>query len=192
MISKLFQVCVQFFAPIDKSSDVMTISNKFRDDIMNFFPAKKYNFLEIGCYRGLTAKVLANHFVQYLGIDINWRTLLVAKINNISHPNVKFKRFDLYNSNWSNLDFPADIVFVDADHSYKSVQQDINNCIKTYKNAFIVFDDYGAFPGVYKAVNEAIAENRLEKLQEIGAKQGELNCANTNSLGSEGLICRVV
>lgn len=146
----------------------------------------------MGCYRGLTAKALAPHFIKYLGVDINWRTLLVAKIFNISNRNVKFKRFNLYTSDWDKLNFPADIVFIDANHTYECVRQDINNCIKTYKNAFIVFDDYGAWKSVYKAVNEAIDENRLERLQEIGAKQGELNCAYPNRFGSEGLICRVV
>ncbi|MBV8882590.1 MAG: class I SAM-dependent methyltransferase [Chroococcidiopsidaceae cyanobacterium CP_BM_RX_35] len=192
MLPKLYQVLQQLLSATDKSSDVFTVSQKFRDDLINFFQPNKYNFLELGCYRGLTAKILADHFVKYLGVDISWKRLLIAKLSNVFNQNVRFKRFDLYKSDWDTLDFLADVVLIDAVHSYEFVRQDISNCIKRYKNAFIVFDDYGAWEGVYKAVNEAIDESRLEILQEVGARKGELNSLFPNNLGSEGLICRVV
>ena len=192
MINKFLRVLRQSFFSIDKSEDFFTVSQKFRNDIKSFFEPQKYRFLEVGCYRGLTAKVLSSHFTEYLGVDNRWQNLLVARIINVFKSNVSFHKYDLYdNSDWSELNFAADIILIDASHSYEDVCQDIENCIKRYQGAFIIFDDYGAHEGVYKSVNEYIQQKHLELLAEIGAEKGQLDSPFPNQLGSEGLICRV-
>ncbi len=181
---------------VDKKTDCWTVSQKFRDDIKDFFEPQKFNFLEVGCYKGLTAKLLADHFLQYLGLDVNSRYLRVARINNIFNFNVKFQRFDLYNSNWNDLTFAADVILIDALHEYEYIKQDIDNCLKRFNNVYIIFDDYGAWESVFRAVNEAIDQNQLEFVQEIGMEKDQQLWSDQSNpraythFGSEGLICR--
>ena len=181
--------------PVDKTEDCWTISQQFRENIKQFFLPKRYTFLEVGCYKGLTAKSLAEHFIEYLGLDIQDKNLELARIINASN-HAQFQKFDIYNSNWNDLNFSADIVFIDALHEYKYIKQDIDNCLKRFKNAFFIFDDYGAWESVFRAVNEAIEEHKLKVVQEIGlAKDQQLWSDQSNPhaythFGSEGLICR--
>ncbi len=180
--------------PVDKREDCWTVSQKFREDIKQFFAPQKYTFLEIGCYKGWTAKFLADHFIEYLGLDIKDEHLELARIINASN-HAQFQKFDIYSSNWNDLNFSADIVLIDALHEYQYIKQDIENCLKRFKNAFFIFDDYGAWESVFRAVNEAIEENKLKVVQEIGlGKDQQLWSDESNPhaythFGSEGLIC---
>lgn len=75
---------------------------------------------------------------------------------------IQGKTSDVANS----IDKKYDIVFVDADHSYDGVKQDINNYIDKIKtNGTMIFHDYGGswWPGVDKAVDESINDNLLTK-----------------------------
>ncbi|NET58865.1 MAG: class I SAM-dependent methyltransferase [Symploca sp. SIO2E6] len=182
--------------PVDKKTDYWTVSQQFRDHIRQFFPAKQYSLLEVGCYKGLTAKSLADHFTQYLGLDVQEQYLRAARINNLFNAHVKFQKFDVYNTDWNQITFPADVVLIDAVHEYEYIKQDIDNCLQRFEQAVIIFDDYGAWESVFRAVNEAIAQGKLEVAQEIGLKQGqrlwadESNPYSYTHFGSEGLICR--
>ena len=182
--------------PVDKRKDCWTVSQQFRDHVKQFFPKKKYTLLEVGCYKGMTAKHLADHFTQYLGLDVNDRYLRVARLNNIFNSHVKFQKFDVYTSDWNDLTFTADVVLIDARHKYEYIKQDIDNCLKRFNNALIIFDDYGAWESVYRAVNEAIDDGKLEVVKEIGVEKGQQLWPDHNNpysythFGSEGLICR--
>ncbi|NEO69739.1 class I SAM-dependent methyltransferase [Moorena sp. SIO3H5] len=182
--------------PVDKRKDCWTVSQQFRDHVKQFFPKKKSTLLEVGCYKGMTAKHLADHFTQYLGLDVNDRYLRVARLNNIFNSHVKFQKFDVYTSDWNQLTFPADVVLIDARHKYEYIKQDIDNCLKRFNHALIIFDDYGAWESVYRAVNEAIDDGKLEVVKEIGVEKGQQLWPDQNNpysythFGSEGLICR--
>jgi predicted O-methyltransferase YrrM len=55
-----------------------------------------------------------------------------------------------------------DIVFIDADHSYEGVKQDISNYLSKIKsNGLMIFHDYNDswWPGVEQAVTEALRDN---------------------------------
>ena len=39
-------------------------------------------------------------------------------------------------------DFPVDLIFIDADHSYEGVTRDIMMCYKNWPNAQLTGDDY--------------------------------------------------
>ena len=59
-----------------------------------------------------------------------------------------------------------DIIFIDSDHSYEGVKNDITNYIHKLKpNGSMIFHDYGSvdWPGVQKAVEEAMNNNILVK-----------------------------
>lgn len=188
----------ELLLPVDKRTDYWTVSQQFRDHVRQFLPAKKYSLLEVVCYKGLTAKSIAGHFTQYLGLDIQEQYLRIARINNIFNANVKFQKFDVYNSDWNNITFPADVILIDAVHEYEYIKQDIDNCLRRFKSGVIIFDDYGAWESVFKAVNEAIDEGKLEILREIGLKKDqqlwadESNPHSYTHFGSEGLICRSI
>lgn len=183
---------------MDKTQDCWTVSQKFRDDIKKFFPAKKYYFLEVGCYKGITAKYLASHFIQYLGLDVDSNYLEEARLNNVSNVNAHFQKFDLYNSDWNDLIFTPDVILIDALHEYEYIKQDIENALQRFNNSFFIFDDYGAWESVFTAVNEAIAAGKLEKIQEIGIDKNQRlwedkkNPRSYTHFASEGLICRSI
>jgi hypothetical protein len=65
------------------------------------------------------------------------------------------------------LDLSIDVVYVDADHSYESVKSDLNIWYPKIKHGgFICGHDYNIgrdhWPGVTRAVNEFISNNRLK------------------------------
>jgi cyclopropane fatty-acyl-phospholipid synthase-like methyltransferase len=182
---------------VDKEKDCWTVSQEFRNHIKQFFQPNKYSFLEVGCYKGLTASFLAEHFVQYLGVDISDNYLIEARrMNSLKH--VEFKKFDIYNSNWKDLFFSPDIILIDAIHKYEHVRKDIDNCLSIFSNAYIIFDDYGAWESVFRAVNEAIEQDRICIVQEIGISKGcqlwpdKLNPHSYTHFGSEGVIAKAL
>ena len=94
------------------------------------------------------------------------------------------------------MNFSADIVLIDALHEYDYVKQDIDNCLTRFQNAYVIFDDYGTWEGVFRAVNEAIEEQQLDIVQEIGLEKGRQLWSDKSNphaythFGAEGLICR--
>lgn len=59
-----------------------------------------------------------------------------------------------------------DLLFIDADHSYESVKQDIEDWLPKIKvGGKISGHDYGNVPGVGKAVNEKFSNIRVNQLQ---------------------------
>ena len=59
-----------------------------------------------------------------------------------------------------------DLLFIDADHSYESVKQDIEDWLPKIKvGGKISGHDYGNVPGVGKAVNERFSNIRVNQLQ---------------------------
>lgn len=60
----------------------------------------------------------------------------------------------------------ADILLVDADHSYQGVKEDIDNYLPKVKNGrYIIFHDYGKdgyWTGVTRAVDEAVKSGRIK------------------------------
>ena len=61
-----------------------------------------------------------------------------------------------------------DIVFIDAEHTYPKVKQDINNWLEKVKNkGYLTGHDYSlTFFGVIKAVNETLGEDNIKVKQD--------------------------
>lgn len=134
---------------------------------------------EIGSFAGESASIFIQYFKIVNCVDI-WEPILIVNgvISNIiskkDEPNIYTnaeKNFDmLFGSNKNIIKIKdrsenackrfennsLDFVYIDADHSYESVQQDIVFWLpKVKKNMFFGGHDYSSsFVGVVKAVNE--------------------------------------
>jgi len=177
---------------IDIYEDIWTISTKMRTEITDFFNDKpEYKIVEIGSYKGYSTKELSKIFAEVYAVDNNEKFIQNSKELNKKATNIHYVNFDIYKSSWNILPSNIDVVFIDAAHDYKSVKSDIMNSLNRFENLkYIIFDDYGVWPGVKKIVDELLASQILmfEKyigLTDIPGPQKIVNDTN------EGIICSV-
>ncbi len=164
-----------FFIQEDKKSNWE--SSTFSEIIEKYLKQnKKLNLVEIGVARGETAKFtlsrLDSSISTYTGVDpyeSNYDStdifshfnqqlmdnLYIYVVEKINDP-----RFNLMRkkSNQAYLEFEdnsIDAIFIDGNHSYSAVLEDIKNWrSKIKKNGLMIGDDYLTFDGVRKAVEE--------------------------------------
>ena len=98
---------------------------------------------------------------------------------------------DIYKNSWEILPENIEVSFIDADHSYNGCKSDIFNSIKQFKNLqYIIFDDYGVWPGVKQIIDELISNKTLFFETVIG----ENNVLGPNGMVNnvnEGIICSI-
>ena len=185
----------------DKPDFHGTTTHKFKKDIWNYFNKEIFNkltFVEFGTSRGYTSLIMSYLFKKVHTINI--QDSVDAKAMSTGIDNINYHIFDLYNfspNNWSNIG-SGDVFMIDAVHTYDAVMIDVNNALslldtKLEKKVFI-FDDYGAYPEVKKAIDELISSKTLEVVMTIGEEQGysygERTHDTDRTLKSyEGLIC---
>lgn len=156
----------------DKSTYHNTTSNKFKQDLVDFFGDnfKDKDIYEVGADAGLTTRVLSFLFNKVFvnnnwnpnQYDINNDWIVKKEIkhknttwykkysvdirNEINHEfeNVTYIEMDSYNKKgWpKKLLKDVSVVFIDCIHNYEAVSLDIKNALKL-KPEYIVFDDYG-------------------------------------------------
>ena len=100
---------------------------------------------------------------------------------------------DVYQQQW-NFEM-VDMVFIDCVHDYIHVKSDIENSLKcSDKEAIFVFDDYGLFPEVKKAIDEYIEAKIFKVLIKIGHPKGTFYPTTQNKIlkDYEGIICQRV
>ena len=61
----------------------------------------------------------------------------------------------------------VDFLFIDGDHDYEQVKADIKAWLDKVVGK-IAFHDYGSWPGVTQAVDEAIEQGKLKKVEQAG------------------------
>ena len=167
----------------DKREDKDTTSYEFKKDLYDFFWESKWrdrSVLEVSCSRGYSSYVLSHLFKQVYAVDYTRDLLDFASKFNQSRgrKNIQFIQCDIYNSPyWAKLP-KADVVFLDADHRYKSAVYDIRNAWTNILGivGYIIVDDYGLpGSGVHRAVNDLVKENtRLTKVNYIGEPAGSI------------------
>ena len=185
----------------DKPDFYGTTTHKFKKDIWGYFSNemfKELTFVEFGTSRGYTSLIMS--YLFELVHTINRQDSVDAKAMSKGIGNIYYHIFDLYNSSTSDWDKikSGDVFMIDAVHSYNAVMVDVNSALnfletKLQKKVFI-FDDYGAYPEVRKAVDELISNKILEVVMTIGEEQGYRygeNAGDTNRIlkSYEGLIC---
>ena len=167
----------------NKRDNKDTTSYEFKKDLYDFFWESKWrdrSVLEVSCSRGYSTYLLSHLFKQVYAVDYTRDLLDFASKFNQSRgrKNIQFIQCDIYNSPyWAKLP-KADVVFLDADHRYKSAVYDIRNAWTNILGivGYIVVDDYGLpGSGVHRAVNDLVKENtRLTKVNYIGEPAGSI------------------
>ena len=179
----------------DKNESKTTTSLKFKADFFDVFKQSKTKkirtVLEIGSSLGHTTKILSELFDKVIAVDnLPERHEQAKRLT--KNDNVEYVVMDVYNDNW---DFPkVDLVFIDCVHDYNHVKSDIENALKfCNKEGFFVFDDYGLFPEVKRAIDEYIDNGQLKMLKKIGHKKDNYypNTQNKILKDYEGIICLV-
>ena len=104
--------------------------------------------------------------------------------------NIEFIKQDVYNTEWEFS--KADVVVIDAGHTYENVIHDVNKVVKYFNNPLIILDDYGN-PSL--EVRKAIDELEQLKIIKINYKIGESEGFQTSNgkifNDKEGIICNL-
>ena len=152
--------------------------------------------LEIGTSLGHTTYFVAHFVDKVTPLEFDSSRVSKAKKLSENHNNIDFICGSAYDE-W-NFDY-HDLVIIDCIHEYKYIKSDIENAINL-GTKYIAFDDYGLFPELKLAIDEAIDSGRIEMIHKIGYPKGThfhmSKSTNTTSdkilADSEGLICRVI
>ena len=180
---------------VDKRKDKNTISHKFKKDFIDLFEDSKWkregSILEVSCFKGYTTNVLSSLFKKVYAVEISGGWLKKAKEYNKHRSNIEYFSVDVYNdTGWDNLP-EADVIFIDCEHSYGKVKQDLENSVKHIKgnSGLIVLDDYGRYGVVRNAVNDTLKENKqLTFLKWMGEPEGS-DCRPGKTLSDwEGVV----
>jgi hypothetical protein len=135
------------------------------DDMCKYLQSQGVKeIIEVGSWCGSGASVMAKYFDKVTCID-PWEPTANTISARYSMEDVE-KEFDKVMAKHSNIRkvkarienvalFPTDCIYIDADHHYKHVKENIEQCLP-FCEMFIAGHDYWLkkFPGVVKAVNE--------------------------------------
>ncbi len=162
----------------DKSQWKTTTSHVFKLGLAQVLSGKnKLKWIEIGAAQGHTTHFLSSMAKTIFSIDIDKKNC--EMIEGLGHENVTVADWDLYSSKFEDYmkknNFDAAVI--DAIHDEHHANIDIQNCINAGVKTF-VFDDYGAFAGVKKAVDDFISsledKNTQYTVSYIGMPPGTL------------------
>lgn len=175
-------------------SSRMTTSLAWKKDVFEFFNKPEFQdkvCLELGCWDCLSSVVLSYVFAKVYAIQQMDRNEAKDTIKRFNRDNITLIVHDLYKGDRKIPVDRADVVVVDAEHTYDCVRSDIKQSLLLPSNGkkYFVFDDYGLIPNVRKAIDDTIAEGTLTKVQMIGWKK-ETDGFPAGSMGAdEGIIC---
>jgi hypothetical protein len=172
--------------------DIWTCSRQMRYDIYDFFKDKTHlKIAEIGSHKGYSTKVLSKIFSKIYAVDNNIEWTNFNKNFNKDAKNIEYVMLDIYKDGWDVLPDDIEVSFIDADHSYNGCKSDIFNSIKYFKSLkYIIFDDYGVWPGVKQIIDELINKHVLKFERFIGINDvPSLNGIIKNV--NEGVICSI-
>lgn len=172
----------------DKFQHRTTTSHKFKRDVFDFFNKdefKEKSCVEWGSNLGFTTKILSYLFKNVTGFNIE-RTVEAEEFNKNS-PNVKFYGQDIYETEIP-IDY-GDVFLVDAQHTYHAVVDDTIRSLNFKSNGlkYFIYDDYGAYPEIKKAINDLISYGKIEIVKKIGHSPTDPFPRQLDDY--EGLIC---
>jgi len=155
-------------------------------------PGFLFDYLEVGTFEGASAAwMLKNTNAHVTTVDINEERLLHPHITRAGgeelqrwpepvqvaggkKPFQDTHRFAFYQGDSKNIlpemdddDKEYDVIYIDGDHSYGGVYQDIRNAAKLLRpKGILICDDYAemSWCGVYDAVNELLRNDNWEIL----------------------------
>jgi len=172
--------------------DIWTCSDEMRHDIADFFKDNaQYTLAEIGAHKGYSTRILSQIFSRVYAVDNSVEWTNFSKQFNKDRTNIEYVMLDIYKDSWEILPEDIDVAFIDAMHTYETCRSDILNSIRQFKSLkYLVFDDYGVWPGVRTVIDEMLANKFLVFERYIGLTDipgpSEI-VTNTH----EGIICSV-
>lgn len=181
----------------DKAEWKTTTTHIFKLNVIQHLAnGAKKKIVEFGAAQGHTTCFISPLADCVFSIDIEEKNC--DKIKNMNIGNVCIVHGDLYSTEFEEFirKYHFDVAIIDAMHEYDYIKKDIANAVATGANCFI-FDDYGAFNDVKKAVNEFIDDMRRSgkkvETQYIGAPPGSLfpNTLFQELIDWEGIIVNI-
>mgnify|MGYP005813330565 CR=1 FL=1 len=180
----------------DKREWKTITSLKLKRDIYNFFNERdlhEASIVELGTHHGHTTRVLSFLFKEVVTYDIEDSDPPgFSKKLNKDRDNILYRYQDIYQFPWWEECGETQVVFIDTIHKYDEVCMDINNSLKLENLEYIIFDDYGMFPEVKRAVRNAVRDEKLIPVKYIGEKPGSDCRPGTLLQDWEGIICKSV
>ena len=176
----------------NKAENKSTTSRKFKEDILRIFGEgyKDKTILELGCHQGNTTRVYSECFKKVIAVERDVINFEKTKENCNDVDNVEFINADVYSQEFTIPN--ADVVHVDAGHSYEQVIYDIDRIKKTLSNPIFIFDDYGhEGRTVRDAINTKLSDGTIKLVTHIGEDKGFLAANNKKFVGREGVVCSV-
>tara|TARA_R110002096_G_scaffold138576_3_gene292364 strand:- start:1393 stop:2469 length:1077 start_codon:yes stop_codon:yes gene_type:complete len=176
----------------NKGENKNTTSRKFKEDILRVFGDgyKDKTILELGCHQGNTTRVYSECFGKVIAVERSEQNIEIAKENCSDVNNVEFINMDVYDENFKIPN--ADVVHVDAGHTFQEVVYDIERLSKQLDNLIFIFDDYGhEGRTVRDAINEKLLDGTIKLVTHIGEDKGYVAANNKTFIGREGVICNV-
>lgn len=172
----------------DKFQHKTTTSHKFKRDVYDFFNKPEFKekiCLEIGSNVGYTTRILSYLFKEVIGFNLD--NVELAEKFNSDRSNVKFYAQDVYNTTLPTN--RGDIFFIDAMHTYHAVIEDTIRSLKFQSNdkKYFIYDDYGAFPEIKKAIDDLIEYDKIQIIKKIGHSPDEKFTRELYDY--EGIIC---
>lgn len=198
-LQKLLEACDRTYGiptrdKVSKEANLWTISDRYRQDIVNKLD-KNMTILELGTHYGYTTRFFSEIFNHVVAVDVNPYMLGVNQTLNCDRTNITYVNKDLYSDTWDDLrQYNVDVVFLDAVHKYDCVVGDIANILSLSNVKYILFDDYGSWYDVYKAVNFYIDSGDLIKVSDMGLSNSQLlqiQKCDTIPHASEGILCKI-
>ena len=104
--------------------------------------------------------------------------------------NVEFIHANVYDQSFKIPN--ADVVNIDAGHTYQEVVFDIDRLSKQLNNPTFIFDDYGhEGKTVRDAINDKLSDGTIKLVTHIGEDKGFVAANNKTFIGREGVVCNV-
>ena len=176
----------------NKSENKSTTSRKFKEDILRIFGEgyKDKTILELGCHQGNTTRVYSECFGKVIAVERDGHNFQKTQENCSDVNNVEFINMDVYDKDFKIPN--ADVVHIDAGHTFEEVVYDINRASKQLNNPTFIFDDYGhEGTTVRDAINSKLADGTIKLITYIGEDRGFVAANNKTFIGREGIICNV-
>tara|TARA_R110001583_G_scaffold42271_5_gene134441 strand:+ start:1044 stop:2387 length:1344 start_codon:yes stop_codon:yes gene_type:complete len=176
----------------NKGENKNTTSRKFKEDILRIFGKdyKDKTILELGCHQGNTTRVYAECFGKVIAVERTEGNIEDAKKHCSDVDNVEFIHANVYDQSFKIPN--ADVVNVDAGHSYQEVVFDIDRLSKRLNNPTFIFDDYGhEGKTVRDAINDKLSDGTIKLVTHIGEDKGFVAANNKTFIGREGVVCNV-
>ena len=156
----------------EKENFISTTSRKFKRDILDFFDKPEFKdkiAMEMGCDACHSTVILASLFKQVYALDKEPNPGAEEFLKQCGATNAQRILCDLYDE--EPLPVPsADVIFVDAWHTYEGVHTDVLNALNlpSVGKKYFIFDDVGIYPPIKKCVDDFFTNGKLALVKNIG------------------------